>query len=169
MGRRFGRNQKRALTQKLREAQAALECRSKQFKSVEEKCRYFREAIENAAAVLGKYHIALPPQEVKAYHQEQSHFDLTWFNACSPFDWSRPAEALSATIDRIEHGIMRGKVTRDEITGDVHAIVRFPDGTNGYAVSKDDLRYLPPEYLTKQISRMIAAGIVKCAEEGRSR
>lgn len=170
MSRRFGRNQKRAMREEISRLERILTRTEKQCANATAALEPFREVMDNAVRTLGKYHFALPPRELQM-QLGQKYVELPYRQLNYPPNFQANDGALRTAdlvVNRIELAIAKGSVKRDEITGDVHASVRFPDGTNGYAVSSvENLRYMPTEFLVEQMSRMIADGIVKCTERDR--
>lgn len=169
MSRRFGRNQKRAMREEINRVSTNLQLTEKKLKQAVSDYSHFEHALDYAIRVLGKYHIAFEPPQVQTTYQSD-YIAIPKISSELPrgYDMGDSARVMNTLISKIELAIAKGTVRRDDITGDVHASVRFPDGTNGYAVSSvENLRYMPTEFLVEQMSRMIADGIVKCTERDR--
>lgn len=147
MAKRFGRNQKRAMRQRIADLERSVEHH-----------QYYKSAVEYAEEVLGYYTAALPPKEIRSLLDQRPSISAT-FLARREFD-STQVEVVNEVLRSIEMGIYRHDVHFDHLRNEMHAVVKMPSGRAYAATMMLNLK-VPPKFLACQLAELLEPGVSK--------
>ncbi len=146
MARRFGRNQKRAMRNKIQNQEKLLEHHIEIISSLNGDVRQANEVINLTAEVLGKHFAALPVQtmEVKEIRERYEYPKRQTSRFC--FGDS------SAAMNFVQHALCyidtyQADAKIDELSGAMHMRYKSISGNVAYGVSEEAWRRLPEKLL----------------------
>lgn len=155
MGRRFGRNQKRAMRNKIQAQELLLEKHIDIIAEKNTELRQANEIIKDTAILLGEHFATLPVQtaevkEIRERYEYSTQRTPNYWNACNT-----PITAF------VQHALCyidthQADAKIDELSGAIHMRYKSISGKVSYGVSMEAWRRLPEEILVKKFAEQIA-------------
>lgn len=145
MGKRYGRNQKRAARKVIAQMQAAYTREAELLKHAADRARELEWQIANFAEALGVNYVGLPAREITL----RVH-DLT---ADDSFRAVGPNGAF------ITMNLMRAEGRHDE-RSNIHFHVRLGPALVAYSISSRALMTMPPRYISRQLAGEMAPALL---------
>ena len=150
MGRRFGRNQKRAMRQHIRLAELVIASRDKTVSRLETDLKQANITIERTAQVLGDHFVTLPVKTAEV-DEILDRFKVSIFQHNRLDSLQR---AVYQAVDYVD--THQASVRIDELQGTNHMRYRSISGDVAYALSSHTWRKLSEGHLIELLSKEIA-------------
>jgi hypothetical protein len=169
MSRRFGRNQRRAASERVAELEQALQMDRALLAHVGERKRQLEQEISDAKRIVGHMSVLFDPVAIRLDGPARSEIQLFSHSAvmedAAPFFHAQsktiPLDVMIAAVKKKDGGAFDSAV---------HCKVMFDDGCWGYAISEAALRLMPEDILVERIARELAMTIgqqLKSVKPGR--
>lgn len=161
MGKRFGRNQRRKLRDRVAELEQGVMLAQGLTRHVARERDQLRDCIAEVEKVLGLNHVALPPKAIGFPCTQEQAYGLTQVNLAkipgfeTTFDQPSPAP-IDYRISNIHVALMHVSVHHDATRLAVHCIVRYRDNRWGYAITEQALQTISVDRLAAEIAPQIA-------------
>lgn len=155
MARRFGRNQKRAMRNKIQAQELLLEKHIDIIAEKNTELRQANEVIKDTAIILGAHFITLPVQtaEVKEIRERYEYSTQR-----TPNYWNADNAPITAFV---QHALCyidthQADAKIDELSGAIHMSYKSISGQVAYGVSMEAWRRLPEKLLVTKFAERIA-------------
>lgn len=161
MSKRFGRNQKRAMLQKISVLEVKLRSEAMDSRLLRRKCEEYADAIKITAQVLGKNFVGLQPEELMISSPDQDCRIpvMRPIGSCTP-------EMLMQNILTLRNSKFSGVL--DRLRDCVHFRYRTAGGEIGYSISRETWSMLPEasryEIALREVTREMAKFLAKNPE-----
>lgn len=155
MARRFGRNQKSAMREKIQILEQGSRDKDNWLNHFRNKSHDLEDVIQRIARVVGDRSVLLPPKNLVLSCNSQPTIDvhrfpdLSYRSLTTLDDFDR-----KAYIDQIF--VLLAKIDKDQLTKAIHTRVKFGDDQIGYAISQEAIQTLPKRELIQRMSEEIA-------------
>lgn len=155
MSKRFGRNQKRKLQQKVGVLEEALEMQKGLGSYLASEHNKDVSTLKEVRRILGAYTAILEPQISRGNKPESDRVNISKFEM--PSYISQPDEEISdlALHNQVSY-LLDFVEKKNPIEDAVHLEFHWKDKTVGYAISEEAMHILPTEFLIKDIANEMA-------------
>ena len=161
MSRRFGRNQRRAASERVAELERALQMDRALLAHVGERKRQLEQEISDAKRIVGHMSVLFEPAVKRLDGPARSPMHM--FTHSAVMDDGRAFfHNQSKTVPL---PVMLSKVNKDGLDMAIHLKVLFDDGQWGYAISEEALLSTPEDVLVERLSRHLAMAIGQHLED----
>lgn len=164
MGKRFGRNQKRALKQELQNYKRAndMNCNLLAYATAER--QKLQSQLDRVAKILGADHVALPVRNSTLKITDPNFRGLYFAEKKQFVDFFNESQSPTLKLSRQEMFALIVRVAEDADKNAIHTRVQLADGNMAYSVSREaidmipesQLKYILIEEITRQISEALA-------------
>jgi len=164
MGKRFGRNQRRKLRDRVAELEQGFMLAQGITRHVARERDQLRDCITDVERVLGLHHVALPPKGI-AFPCTQAQADgLTHVNLQNGPRFEHYSDQPSSApidyrISNIHVALMHVSAHLDATRPAVHCIVQYLDNRWAYAITEQALQTISVDRLAAEIAPQIAAAM----------
>lgn len=152
MGKRFGRNQKRAMREQLHLAKLVIASRDKTVCNLEADLKQANTVIERTSQVLGDHFVTLP---IKTHEVEEilERFKVSIFQPNRSYTIN---SAVMQALDLIDIDTYRASLSVDELRGTIHMRYQSISGDVAYGLSEHTWRKLSEGHLIELLKQQIA-------------
>ena len=152
MGKRFGRNQKRAMREQLHLAKLVIASRDKTVCNLEADLKQANTVIERTSQVLGDHFVTLP---IKTHEVEEilERFKVSIFQPNRSYTIN---SAVMQALDLIDIDTYQASLKVDELRGTIHMRYQSISGDVGYGLSEHAWRKLSEGHLIELLRQEIA-------------
>lgn len=152
MAKHFGRNQKRAMRNRIQSLEWALEMQKALFEQVSNERHKLREVVERTSQVLGDHFVSLPVKTVEV----EDMLDRFRVSIHQPNRVSMISHAVMQALNYIEMDIYQSSLQADELRQMIHMRYASLSGQVGYSISDRAWMTLPEALLKNLIVQQIA-------------
>lgn len=164
MSKRFGRNQKRHMRERIAQTEKALEMDRALLRHKSERLGELQEDIDAAKRMVCEDSALFQPRTWDMANTPARDMLETYERKALDFMSSFEAP-MSKTIQRLPLHVLLSRVDRDRLGGVLHARVMFKGWQLGYAISEPALRAYSVRDLTKRLARELAEMLAKQIKE----
>lgn len=158
MSKRFGRNQKRAMREKIKEVEYLNQVCSELLKSVRTERDDLREVVDRTKCVLGEHFISLPLKTLEV-EEILDRFQVIPFQPHRIFSPSQSYEAQAMVLESLHYLDMethQSSLRVEELRGTMHMRYRSVSGEVAYSLSDHAWRNLSEAHLIDLLKKQIA-------------
>lgn len=158
MSKRFGRNQKRAMREKIKEAEYFNQLCSELMKSVRTERDDLREVVDRTKCVLGEHFISLPLKTLEV-KDILDRFQVTPFQPHKFFTPNQSREMQAMVLESLHYLEMethQSSLRVDELRGTIHMRYRSISGEVAYSISEHAWHKLSEAHLVDLLKQQIA-------------
>jgi hypothetical protein len=164
MGKRFGRNQKRAMREQIRQNKQCIDTKNQSILELKRMLNESNTVIERTSQVLGDHFVTLPVKTV-AVKEILERFQVSIFQPHRSYAINSAVIQALDLIDIIDIDTYQASLNVDELRGTVHMRYQSINGSVGYGLSEHAWRKLSEAHLidllTKQIAPEMAKHLIK--------
>lgn len=171
MSKRFGRNQRRRMRERIAASELLLEMQQKTIKEQRMLMQENRETVRRVAEVLGKRFAALPVTKMDGGHSSRipDRLRMESISLIERGSWlSNATQVVNESLKYLELPVM--ETTLRELQGVQHVRVYYGGCEKvGYAISESAFHSLPERDLVEMVSKELATHLVReMKQENRS-
>lgn len=164
MGKRFGRNQKRAMREQIRLAELVISIRDKTVSQLEMDLKEANTVIERTSQVLGDHFVTLPIKTVEV-EEIIKRYKVSIFQPNRNYAIN---SAVMQALDLLNIDTYRASLRVDELRGTIHMRYQSISGDVGYGLSEHAWRKLSKGHLIELLAKQIAPEMAKHLVENRN-
>lgn len=165
MAKRFGRNQKRAMRNRIQSLEWAIESQKELFEQVRDERNQLRVVVERTSQVLGDHFVSLPVKTVEV----EDILDRFRVSIFQPNRVSIISSAVMRALDCIEMDIYQSSLHADELRQQIHLRFASISGQVGYSISDAAWLALSEAHLRDLVMKQIAPEMAKLLIQERKK